>query len=62
LADAHCEDERAIYDELSVTLTYHGYGRVHVRAGARVLGVRVGRLVDQRHAISLTRTVSLAVR
>ena len=42
LADADPEDKRAIYDELGVNLTYHPDGRVHVGAGARVLGVRVG--------------------
>ena len=63
LADAHPEDERAIYDELSVNLTYHADGRVHIGAGARVLGVRVGGgRVDQRHAISLTAHGLAAVR
>lgn len=42
LADADPEDKRAIYDELGVNLTYHPDGRVHVGAGGRVLGVRVG--------------------
>jgi hypothetical protein len=42
LADADPEDKRAIYDELGVKLTYHPDGRVHVGAGGRVLGVRVG--------------------
>ncbi len=42
LADALPEDKRVIYDELGVNLTYHPDGRVHVGAGARVLGVRVG--------------------
>ena len=42
LADADPADKRAIYDELGVNLTYHPDGRVHVGAGARVLGVRVG--------------------
>jgi len=42
LADADPDDKRAIYDELGVNLTYYPDGRVHVGAGARVLGVRVG--------------------
>ena len=42
LADADPRDKRAIYDELGVNLTYHPDGRVHVGAGGRVLGVRVG--------------------
>jgi hypothetical protein len=42
LANADPIDKRAIYDELGVNLTYHPDGRVHVGAGARVLGVRVG--------------------
>lgn len=36
------EDKRAICDDLGVNLTYHPDGRVHVGAGARVLGFRVG--------------------
>jgi hypothetical protein len=42
LAYADPADQRAIYDVLGVNLTYHPYGRVHVGAGSRVLGVRVG--------------------
>lgn len=42
LADADPADKHAVYDELGVNLTYHPDGRVHVGAGARVLGVRVG--------------------
>jgi hypothetical protein len=42
LADADREDKRAIYDNLGVNRTYHPDGRVHVGAGGRVLGVRVG--------------------
>ena len=42
LAEAEPADKRAIYDELGVNLTYHPDGRVHVGAGTRVLGVRVG--------------------
>jgi site-specific DNA recombinase len=42
LADADPADKRAIYEELGVNLTYHPEGRVHVGAGGRVLGVRVG--------------------
>jgi site-specific DNA recombinase len=42
LADADPADKRAVYDELGVNLTYYPDGRVHVAAGSRVLGVRVG--------------------
>jgi site-specific DNA recombinase len=42
LADAEPADKRAIYDELGVNHTYYPDGRVHVGAGGRVLGVRVG--------------------